>query len=58
MADFKAVKVYFAHDADRIAKNKWVTDYIPYKELTANTPAELEGLLRIGWTLEPPKEAK
>jgi hypothetical protein len=28
------------------------------KELTAKTQAELEGLLRIGWTTEKPEEPK
>ena len=27
------------------------------KELTANTQAELEALIRIGWTVEKPKVA-
>ena len=49
---FQPVDVYFSNDP----KNNWKSGYKPYKTLTANTPAELEGLLRIGWTLKPPQE--
>ena len=54
MSDFTPVKVYFLRDS----KGAWQSGWVPYKELTANTADELAGLLHIGWTLEPPKEAK
>lgn len=53
------VQVYYPRDpkdlrtlASRKAGSK------PYKSLTARTQDELAALLRIGWTLEPPKEGK
>ena len=50
MADtFQKTKVYFPRDP----KGSWQNGWEPFKELTANTPQELEGLLRIGWKLEP-----
>lgn len=48
---FQPVAVYYPNDP----KNNWKSDWKPFKTLTANTEAELEGLLRIGWTLEAPK---
>jgi len=46
---FTKTKVYYPRDL----KDSWRSDFVPFKELTANTPAELEALLRIGWKLEP-----
>ena len=47
--EFQKTKVYYPRDQ----KDAWRTDFQPFKELVANTPEELEGLLRIGWRLEP-----
>ena len=46
--EFTKTKVYYPDPRDA-----WKTDHKPFKELVANTPEELEGLLRIGWKLEP-----
>ena len=45
---FTKTKIYYPSDP----KDSWRSDFKPFKELTANTPEELEALLRIGWKLE------
>ena len=53
MADtFQPVDVYHPRDP----KDSWKSGWEPFKKLTANTEAELEGLLRIGWTREVPQQ--
>lgn len=49
---FEKTKVYFARDK----KEAWRSDFEPFKESTANTPEELEGLLRLGWKKEKTEE--